>query len=421
MSTPVPVIEMALATRPTEPPTWTDVSAFVEGFSLRRGRQSPFEAVGAGAGTLVLNNADRRFDPTHAAGPYSGTLKSMRRARIRAVWNGAAYDLFTGFVEAWPLRRVDYGHQFVEVPLIDAFGVFALFKVTATRPQERTDERIDAVLSAMNWQTGQAWRLDDAVYGVLGSTTALAPTGDRALDQGQVSVQAATLTRTDALGHLSAVVRTEFGVFFMNKAGAATFYNRTRRLLAGSSGSLATFGDAPQAGELPYADVRLDYDATELWNDINVTREGGVTQNAADADSQLDYYPRSLEWATLGIDDSDSVTLAGYLKNQYARQRLRVRSLVLDPDAGAAWDDAVWPQVLGRELGDVVTVRHTPLGGGSRIEQVSFIEGMAINWRAEGNFWGQPEWVLSPADTTAYWLLGQSGRSELGINATLGI
>jgi hypothetical protein len=419
MTTPTPRAEIAFTTPPTAAPSWTDVTPSVEAFSLRRGRQSPLESAGMGTATLRLANQDRRFDPTNAAGPYYGLLMSTRRLRIRADWNGTTYDLGHFYIDSWPLRRENYGHQYVDVTASDAFKVWNLPKLSASYAQQRSDQRIAAILTALNWTTGQGWVLGDATLGVLGASTVLGPVGDRALDQGVATVQAATLDRTAPLSHLQAVERTEFGFFFVGKNGAATFHNRNRRLLAGSTGIQATFGDSQAAiaagSELPYADLESAYDDAELWNDVRVTRSGGTPQMATDATSQADHFPRALDWDTLAITDSEANVLAGYLRNRYSRQRLRITALILDPETPG---DTVWPHLLSRDLGDVIRVRHTPLGGGARMEQVSFLEGISIDWQAEGNDWGRPVWQLSPADTTAYWVLG---TSQLGTTTTLGI
>ena len=106
------------------------------------------------------------------------------------------------------------------------------------------------------------------------------------------------------------------------------------------------------------------------------------------------------------------MSIASYLKNTYKDPQYRITSLVLDPEYDTG---QVYPHLLGRELGDVVTVRATPLGGGSRIEQISFIEGIALDWTAAGGVWAGT-WQLSQADTNSYWLLKQSA---LNVNTAL--
>jgi hypothetical protein len=60
-------------------PTWTDISAWTRGISIRRGSSrvdSPLLRYEAGTATIRLDNRDRRFDPTHLAGPYASGVSS---------------------------------------------------------------------------------------------------------------------------------------------------------------------------------------------------------------------------------------------------------------------------------------------------------------------------------------------------------
>ncbi len=404
---PVPIVELALLTKPTEAPIWLDVSDYCESLSFRRGRQSPLESTGAGTGTLRLSNRDRRFDPRHTGSPYYGNLRPMRRGRVRVTHAGVTHDLINFYVNGWPqTRESSSGLQYVDIGFADAFKVLALAKLNASLPLQSSDARIAAVLSLIAWTTGQAGVLGDATYGVLGSTLILGPVGDRALDAGQSDVQAVDLTNTTALSHVQDVERSEGGLLFHGKGGAITFHSRNHRLSASSaSASLATFGDDLGAGELPYVAIgALEYDDATIYNDVHVTTTGGVEQVAADSASQLDYFPRTYSQSVLVPTDAEALSVASYILGRYREPQYRITSLVIDPEDGT---DRVYDQLFARELGDVVTVRTTPLGGGARIEQVSHIEGIALNWQAEGNVWGGT-WQTSAADVTVYWELGVS-------------
>jgi len=92
--------EVALASSPDDAsPTWTDISAYVKRCSPTHGRDSELEDFSPGTNTIVLNNTDRRFDPTYAAGPYYGNLHPFRR--IRQYVNGPLSGIeFWGDFEA---------------------------------------------------------------------------------------------------------------------------------------------------------------------------------------------------------------------------------------------------------------------------------------------------------------------------------
>lgn len=69
MAFPELEVSVALATRPTETPTWIDITDKVFSATVHRGREDELSPMGMGTAEVVLDNIDRRFDPS-----YSGTL-----------------------------------------------------------------------------------------------------------------------------------------------------------------------------------------------------------------------------------------------------------------------------------------------------------------------------------------------------------
>lgn len=103
---PVLKVEIAFGDTPLDTTqTWTDVSAYVRqspGVSIRRGRMSESAVFEAGSAQLTLNNRDRRFDPSHATGPYFGQLLPRTQIRITATWSAVDYVMFQGHITGWP-------------------------------------------------------------------------------------------------------------------------------------------------------------------------------------------------------------------------------------------------------------------------------------------------------------------------------
>lgn len=316
--------------------------------------------------------------------------------------------LYNGYVERWPQSLDGWGgNATVEVPLSDGLAVLATKTLTASYPQERSDLRVGRVLDAISWTTGQAWVLDSAVNSVLDSTTRLGPVGDRLLSEGLSQVQASTLAAVSAVRHLQDVEQTERGLLFLGTDGAVVFQGRRQRI---NPTSLATFGDRPEWGELPVREVRIT-DDTPLYNEVTVTRQGGVAQTVSDAASQADYFPVSLNVSNLLVTDSEALDDANARLGRYKQPRSpRISGLVLDGEGDPL---RLWPHLLTREIGDCVTAQRRPPGDPSQaIAQVSWIEGVEHQYSAESGQW-TVGWALSPADTDIYWVLDSPTASIL--------
>jgi len=113
-------VEVAFTTTPLGAPTWTDVSDYVRGIDINRGRSDEFSTFGPGTLSVTFSNADRRFDPEHGASPYAPNLLPMKRIRVRATYASTTHDLFVGFVQGWPQAYVWTFDSTVTVEAVDA-------------------------------------------------------------------------------------------------------------------------------------------------------------------------------------------------------------------------------------------------------------------------------------------------------------
>lgn len=402
-SFPTVIVEASFSTDPAAAPSWVDISAYARQFSTRRGRSLEIDRMQTGTATVRMNNADRRFDQSHTAGPYYPNVKPMRRVRIRATYASVTYDVFTGYAEKWPQTWSLNGKMAeVNVPLVDGFAALGYAALSNSYPAQLSGARINAVLTDINWGSGQAGILGDAVYGLLGSTMIIAPVGDRSIDVGVANLAAIALADTVVLEHLLAVNDSENGLFFMGKNGSVTFISRqlSPRSIA------ATFGDNGTT-ELPYADLVIE--EGQIWNEVRLTANGGVEQTASDSTSQTTYFKRSdVRSGYLQADDAELAALASWRVSRFKDPLLRISSMQVIPGRNPA---LLWPQVLGREIGDHVLVNRQPPGGGSVISQESVIEG--IEHDATADTWATRFW-LSPADTSIYFIIGDATAGKIG-------
>lgn len=107
---------------------WTDVTDYVRGISINRGRSTELDQFQTGSASIVLSNADRRFDPLYASGPYYGALTPLRPVQITlntkdAVGSPLIAPIFFGYVDGWPQSYELFGDATVTVAISDAFKV----------------------------------------------------------------------------------------------------------------------------------------------------------------------------------------------------------------------------------------------------------------------------------------------------------
>lgn len=409
-SLPDAKVEIAFATLPNQPPTWVDVTPWLQSFSFTRGRQRELNTIQTGTASVTLDNRDRRFDGSNISSPYYPFVLPTRRLRISGTWAGTTTPQFNGFIDGWP--QTWNGWQDAEAPLTasDGFKVLNFAQLNTSFVQARSDVRIGDVLTSIGWTVGGAqWTLGDAINGLLGSTTVLGPVGDRNLGVGTTQIQAGTLSQTSALSHMQDVAQTENGLLFMGKDASVTFIP----FRPNPPASVATFGEQ----ELVYAGLTLQYDDNSIFNDVHMTRVGGVEQVVDDATSQAQYFLRTLTYTnTLQAYDSTAKAMASYLLSISKQPLLEVISMDLD---GTADPTNLWPHILQREIGDIVTVVRRPPGGGTPISQVSMIQGITTSYTAEGG-----DWLTSFSLTTAthsgpFWILGDPTLGVLGATTTL--
>jgi hypothetical protein len=259
--------------------------------------------------------------------------------------------------------------------------------LTAPWANDRTGARVGRILDVAGW-----------------------PAADRNIDTG-VSILQATTLGGSVLSALQQIEDTEQGALFAAGNGTVRFVGRDT-LIGGTNH--ATFGDS--GSELEYADIAYSYDDQLIWNEVQVTRERGVTQVVGDTTSQTRYLRRTKVFdGMLYSTDTEARGLAQWWITHYKDPILRATNMRLEP--AASNETTHYPHVLGRELLDRVTVRRRPQNLGAAIDQETLIEGITHNVTAQ-------EWVttwnLSPAETQVYWLAGVAGRGEAGVNTRAG-
>jgi len=224
---------------------------------------------------------------------------------------------------------------------------------------------------------------------------------------------------TAALSVLQDWADTEYGLCFMSGDGKVVWKSRHARYLAtASKTSQATFGDVTSGEALVYlADgFELARDEARIRNPVTASRVGGVAVTIKDQtliDNKY-WYGNWDSPPTQDRLDSSVRDRAIWLLARFKEQTTRLGAMKIRPRRNPS---GLWPQVLGREIGDQITVKRTPLATGNQISTAQWIESIRHDF-VSGRDW-VTTWAGSPFESSAYLVLDDAtlGKLDTGVLA----
>ena len=101
--------------------TLQDVTSYVRAVSVTRGRSRELERYASGQASIVLDNRDRTFDPTHLGSPYIGQI--VPRKAVSVVTGDTT--VFTGNAQDWTFMFDVSGDATATLVAVDGFGILA--------------------------------------------------------------------------------------------------------------------------------------------------------------------------------------------------------------------------------------------------------------------------------------------------------
>ncbi len=234
---------------------------------------------------------------------------------------------------------------------------------------------------------------------------------DRAISTGTSILGAYDLSGGTALDYLSTLADTEQGMFYIDKDGDVTWRSRNDLVTdTRSMTSQATFTDSGSG--LGYQAAVVPYDETKVFNDAQVTRQGGASQLASDTTSIAKFFRRTYTKTTLASTDDEALNHAAWAVSRYKDPAIRIEALRIKPGRDPA---NLWAQALGREIGDRITFVRTPQHVGSAISVDLIIEGIEHDIAAD-------DWTTtfkcSPAEATRYFII-DDGIGTYALNSIL--
>jgi hypothetical protein len=195
---------------------------------------------------------------------------------------------------------------------------------------------------------------------------------------------------------------TYAGELYIDGSGNVVFRDRQAAVSdPRSTVPQAVFGDGGGA-ELPYTAVGRADDDTQLANDVQITRVGGTLQEASDAASIAKYlFPRSYARADVLLQsDAEALIYARWVLYVSLAGEDRFDTLTINPLRDPV---RLFPQVLQREIGDLITVTRRPPGMAAITKNV-FIRGITHTIDASSSTW-QTVWDLQDASRYAGFLI----------------
>lgn len=441
-------IESAAGLIATDPDTAITLSAANEGGLSARGLHTAgtqvtaeilFRSSGAGSGETLIGEVNdpitagwvlvadpggggsfAQFSILTSAGASPPISEAVHRVddgqvhHIVGTWDGTTMRLYLDGAlaasQAWGGTMFATDEQTYMVvggaangPIVNN-GAIGTFDEAAVYTTALSDARVLAHAEAVtdSWAGDLPGERAARILDAIGFSSSL-----RDLDAGTTVLQAADLGQSP-LEHLQKVSESELGGLYVTAAGNVRLAARTALVNQTSQG---TFSDSPSV-DGPIRFLEPDYSEDFIRNDVTVARAGGVSQNAKDDASISEFQTQAYSLTGLFNDDDDfSRDVAQFIVTEYAQPFSRITELTLTPRRAPT---VLYPQVLARELLDVVTVTHTPQATGPAITQVSVIEHVRHQYSPDQ--W-ETKWRLTPAYAGRFLQLDNPNTTIEGANA----
>ena len=334
-----------------------DVSDIALQVSIRRGRNRILNKFEAGTATVILADDNGDWSAENTSSPYYGKLLPLRKIRIYADYDDGGgvdrYYLYSGYITAY---NSTYGvgvedTSKITLQCVDGFRLLnsILIDTVAGTGVQLSGARVEALLDVVDF-----------------------PTSQRVIDSGNSTLQADPGTSNrNLLDAIQLVESSEFGGFFLDAEGNATFLSRDT-VSKKADETPTVFADDGSA--ITYNQIEFANDDTLLVNDVTVTRLNGTSQNVFDQTSIDTYFLHSGKRDGILVQtDAEALDQAQTLLVARKDTTDRIDSMTINLDDAAATSKIV--AGLNLEIFDLVNVTKT-VPGGSTITKELFVQGV---------------------------------------------
>jgi hypothetical protein len=239
------------------------------------------------------------------------------------------------------------------------------------------------------------WNGDDPGTRLTRIFSLVATSGSYVLDGGEPALQSTDLGGT-VLAYAQKVEETSLGLLFVDREGDVTFVGRNSSVTGAYLTSKATLVDDDSGAGIPYRSGDADVDEGVIVTRATVSREGSVAVTYFDAAARDEFgWLDEVHDGLLHNSDAYSLGYAQWIVNTHKTPSTRVGIVALELTKDPA---AMYPAILGLELGDRVTFKRKPQNTGAVFTQDMRVE--AISHDTGAHYW-RTRLQLSPFNLAA--------------------
>jgi len=260
-----------------------DVSDQLDQIQTTRGRNASADQFQAGTLNMRIVDQNGDFNPQNTSSPYYGLLSPMRKVQITATYSGTTYPIFSGYITGYNTITPKYVGDVVYTTITAIDGMRLLSNalvttVTGAVAGEDAGTRVSRILDQVGW-----------------------PTSLRSIQTGDTAMQADPGTQRSALAAIQTVQTSEYGAFYIDPNGIATFKNRTY-CTSTPNNTPTVFND--NGTNISYYNAMWLLNDAQVVNQAAITATGLATQTATNTTSIAKYFVHSYTQNDLLMQDT---------------------------------------------------------------------------------------------------------------------
>jgi len=262
-----------------------DVSDQLDTIQTTRGRNAAADQFQAGTLTMRIVDQNGDFNPQNTSSPYYGLLSPMRKVQITATYSGTTYPIFSGYITGYNTITPKYVGDVVYTTITAIDGMRLLSNalvttITGAVAGEDAGTRVGRILDQVGW-----------------------PTSLRSIQTGNTTMQADPGTQRNALAAIQTVQTSEYGAFYIDPNGIATFKNRSY-CTSSPNNTPTVFND--NGSNISYYNAMWLLNDAQVVNQAAITATGLATQTAISSSSIAKYFVHSYTQNDLLMQDTST-------------------------------------------------------------------------------------------------------------------